>query len=397
MVVTMFSEYCGIPFEVEPVRVTYPDGTSHLSPDLAPRPMTASVAYINAALGLSLEPTEMCGRLQQMGIAATPSASTADQLDVLVPPTRPDVLHECDLMEDVGIAYGYNRLPRGLPVTNTVARPSPVNKLGDVLRRECAQAGWTECLPLILCSADENYRWLRRPEDASAVRLLNPASQEFQVVRTTLLPGLLKTLRENKALPLPMRVFECADIALTAPEEERRAKNRRRLAAAYSDRKGGFEVVHGLLDRIMQVLEVPRLVDGEASSGGGSGYYIKESDEPTFFPGRAATVHYRPAKVSRESPAAPAPETDHGSKESKASSALDTVASALKSVLPHHHHQQQHAASSSSSSATAAAATSALSSDICIGSLGILHPEVLDHFSLVNPVSALEIDVEPFL
>lgn len=146
----MFSEYCQVPFEVEPVRIISPDGTSRLSPDMTPRATTASVSYINAALGLSLSPAEMCTYLNRMSLLATPSAQDQDTLDVQVPPTRPDVLHECDIMEDVGIAYGFNNLPKGLPETNTVAKPLPINKLGDILRVECALAGWVEVLPLIL-------------------------------------------------------------------------------------------------------------------------------------------------------------------------------------------------------------------------------------------------------
>jgi phenylalanyl-tRNA synthetase beta chain len=61
-------------------------------------------------------------------------------------------LHECDIMEDAAIAYGFNNLPRKLPRTNTVAKPFAVNRLGDILRKECAMAGWIEALPLILVS-----------------------------------------------------------------------------------------------------------------------------------------------------------------------------------------------------------------------------------------------------
>lgn len=55
-------------------------------------------------------------------------------------------------MEDVGIAYGFNNLPIGLPKTSTVAKPFAINKLADVVRKECAMAGWLEVLPLILVS-----------------------------------------------------------------------------------------------------------------------------------------------------------------------------------------------------------------------------------------------------
>lgn len=87
-----------------------------------------------------------------MSLSAKPSTSDPDLLDVLVPATRPDILHECDIMEDAAIAYGYNNLPKSMPTTNTVAKAHPVNKLSDVIRKECAMAGWTEALPLILVS-----------------------------------------------------------------------------------------------------------------------------------------------------------------------------------------------------------------------------------------------------
>jgi phenylalanyl-tRNA synthetase beta chain len=109
------------------------------------------VSYINAALGIPLEPSTICDLFGRMSMHATPSPTDPNEtLLVEVPPTRPDIFHECDLMEDVGIAYGFNKLPRSLPVTNTVAKPFGVNRLADVIRKECAMAGWVEVLPLIL-------------------------------------------------------------------------------------------------------------------------------------------------------------------------------------------------------------------------------------------------------
>jgi phenylalanyl-tRNA synthetase beta chain len=149
MISTMFAEYCSIPFTIEPVKIHMPDGTSHISPPIAPRLTSASTSYLNAATGLSLPREEIATLLTRMSLDAAPS-SEADRLDVQVPCTRPDILHECDIMEDFAIAYGFNDLPKTLPTTNTVAAPFPVNKLADILRKECAQAGWIEALPLIL-------------------------------------------------------------------------------------------------------------------------------------------------------------------------------------------------------------------------------------------------------
>jgi len=80
------------------------------------------------------------------------SSSNPDEILVEIPSTRPDILHECDIMEDAAIAYGFNNLPHTFPATSTVAQPLAISKLSDVVRIEWALAGWVEVLPLILVS-----------------------------------------------------------------------------------------------------------------------------------------------------------------------------------------------------------------------------------------------------
>lgn len=58
------------------------------------------------------------------------------------------------------------------------------------------------------------------------------------------------------------------------------ARNERRLAVAFYNKQAGFEIVQGVLDRIMQVLEVPWK----------TGYEIKHHEDPSFMPGRCAAI-----------------------------------------------------------------------------------------------------------
>jgi len=104
------------------------------------------------------------------------------------------------------------------------------------------------------------------------VRLANPKTLDFQVVRTSLLPGLLKTIRENRNHSLPMRIFETADVVFKDKTLERQARNERHAAAVWCNKTAGFEMVHGILDRIMQMLEVPRISSADANAS--QGYYI---------------------------------------------------------------------------------------------------------------------------
>lgn len=385
IIVAMFSQYCAEPFTVEPVKVVYPDGTTKITPDLSNTRFPASVDYINRCTGLKLSAEEMIGYLQKMGhTASVDPANPTEKLIVDVPPTRPDILHECDLMEDVAVAFGFDNLPKTFPATNTVAAPLPINKLADIVRRECAYSGWIEVLPLILCSHDENFGWLNRKDDGtSAIVLENPKTAEYQVVRTTLLPGLLKTIRENRKHALPLRTFEVSDIAFKDVQEtERCARNERHVAAVYCDKMASFEVVHGLLDRLMLSLSIPK-IDGKADKSE-KGYWIEEIEEKengTFFPGRAASVHLRLPKV-QFNPGAVTDAKPPQAEKTEKTGALETVKQALEKVLPTTSGDKE---------------DETTEGDRVVGHIGVLHPTVLKNFSIDYPCSALEFNLQPFL
>src|SRR5690606_15234166 len=105
----------------------------------------------------------------------------------------------------------------------------------------------------------------KKDDGKTAVKLANPKTIEFQVVRTTLLPGLLKTIRENKQHSVPMKIFEVSDVAFKDLSLERKSRNERHFAAAWYGKTSGFEVVHGLLDRVMSMLRVAFFADGKNS------------------------------------------------------------------------------------------------------------------------------------
>jgi hypothetical protein len=89
------------------------------------------------------------------------------------------------------------------PLAPADASCAALNQLSEVLRGECAMAGYTEVLTWALCSAAENFAHLRRVDDGrTAVEIGNPATAEFEVCRTSLLPAALKTLGANRDTPL---------------------------------------------------------------------------------------------------------------------------------------------------------------------------------------------------
>ena len=127
----------------------YEDGKEFVYPDLSNRSVPTTVEYISNLVGVQFTADELVTLLSKMCLDAKIGAKP-NELVVTIPPTRSDILHACDIMEDAAIAYNFNKIPKTFPKANTIAAPLPVNKLGDLLRRECAMAGFTECLPLIL-------------------------------------------------------------------------------------------------------------------------------------------------------------------------------------------------------------------------------------------------------
>ena len=323
MMVTMFSQYCAQPFTVEAVDVVDALGTTAVFPNVSCRTVEAEMEFVNRCSGLSLSAQEAARLLARMQLSAVADA-TGQKLVVSVPPTRPDVLHAADVMEDVAISFGFNNIPKSVPPTVTTGRALPLNTLSDLLRSEVAMAGFTEVLTWVLCSHDDNFDNVQTKDDGrTAAIVANPAASDFQVVRSSLLPGVLRTLGHNKDAALPVRLFELGDVVLLDPQRDVGARNSRRLLALYSNTKAGFEVVHGLLDRVMEVLHI--------SMHETAGYHtragVSEESGP-WLPGRIAEVLFRGVRV---------------------------------------------------------------------GTMGVVHPDVLEKFDIAHPCSALELDIEPFL
>ena len=313
-IVCMISEHCVEPFVIEPVEVIYEaDGRKEITPDLSSTPFKATLKECKTILGLDLEPAKACKLLEKMCLEAKYDDETKT-IDVLAPPTRADLLHECDVVEDIAIAYGFSNITEVIPHTNTVGKELPVNQLTDLLRFELAQAGYTEALTLGLCSNEEAFTFLRRADDGvTAVELSNPATIEFEIVRPTLIPGLLKTLRENRSQKMSegLKLFEISGIVKLDTSDPVGARNHRHLAALYTGKTAGFEKIHGLVDRIFQLLDIAptaavaaaSVTKSKATSGNvgsssndGRQYIIRPFNSETFFPGRSAEILYDDGK-----------------------------------------------------------------------------------------------------
>lgn len=108
------------------------------------------------------------------------------------------------------------------------------------------------------CSVDDECEKVLKSRvdmESKLVRIANPKTQDFQVARYSLLPGLLKTVQANKNMPLPLKLFEISDVVYLDENVDTGTRNCRHLCALNYNKSPGFEIIHGLLDRFMQLLE----------------------------------------------------------------------------------------------------------------------------------------------
>ena len=108
-IVTMFSEHCGTKFEIEPVLIEHANGETEETPELKYWEESVEPDYIRRQIGLpkSVSADEMAKLLSKMGLV---SRVENEKIVSKVPPTRHDILHPCDIMEDVAVAYDFNKV-----------------------------------------------------------------------------------------------------------------------------------------------------------------------------------------------------------------------------------------------------------------------------------------------
>ena len=217
IMVTSLAERGG---NLESVTVSYPGGTSIVTPNLTPKKMLLKVEDAVELTGLSLSDAETVVCLQKMGYGARIKGK--GNLEVKVPAYRTDVLHQVDLIEDVAIGYGFDRIKPSTPQTSTSGKLLPITRLQNKVRDLLVGTGYQEIKSYVMTSPEiMNIKMLRnRPLTVTG----NPKSRDYSVLRNALLPVLLDFASQNQHADYPQRVFEVGDVVIPDERERTRAK-----------------------------------------------------------------------------------------------------------------------------------------------------------------------------
>ena len=322
-------------------------------------PVTMRVARANRILGLSLNQNDCAAVFDRLGFAWTANgATTNDALSeatiTVVPPSwRFDLAIEEDLIEEVARIRGFDSLPLRAPLApaNLAAVPGERRTLLN-LKRALAARDYQEIINFsFVSSAGEQALGL-----SQGIRLLNPIAEPLDVMRTTLIGGLLETLQRNlNRSAQRVRLFEAGRVFLRVPGKAGDAfevagiEQPLRIAAlAFGD---SGEPQWGLPSRTVDFYDAKADLEVLVGANGPHGSFA--SDALTFEPVTSAAL-------TSESPGG-------GSAES-----IGTALHPGRSARVHLHGQP-------------------------VGWIGELHPRLTSSLDLPRAPIVFELDVEPLL
>jgi phenylalanyl-tRNA synthetase beta chain len=167
-------------------------------------------------LGVQISPDEVMDIFRRLRL---PAEFENDVYQVQIPTRRPDLMMEVDLVEEVARLYGYDRIPATLPWGQQLPGAlTKEQKLRRDARHMLRELGLNEVVTYSLTS-DEAEQEIASLYDLQPIRVAMPMSKEHAVLRTTLLPQLIKVAaynvhRGNERVQL----FEVGKVYLTQEE-----------------------------------------------------------------------------------------------------------------------------------------------------------------------------------
>lgn len=176
-------EICGEPVDIYPK-------------EIKPYPVTLRYDYLNALVGKDIPSEKVDSIVKSLEMEIVNHSDNS--IDLLVPTYRVDVQRPCDVVEDVLRIYGYNNVDfsRNLRASlsfKTITDSS--NELRELISNQLTATGFNEILNNSL-TAESYYEGLT-DEHHAPVKLLNPLSNDLNVMRMSLLFGGLEVIEHN--------------------------------------------------------------------------------------------------------------------------------------------------------------------------------------------------------
>ena len=162
-----------------------------------PFEVTFSFSRCDSLLGNVIPKETIKGILSSLEINII--SETEDVLQLMVPPYRVDVQRECDVIEEILRVYGYNtiEIPRSLNSSVVNSKGLSAHKIVSEISNLLLGNGFNEILTNSL-TKQEYYTGVHQTHEEQHVKLLNPLSQELNILRRNLLFGGLESVARNQ-------------------------------------------------------------------------------------------------------------------------------------------------------------------------------------------------------
>jgi phenylalanyl-tRNA synthetase beta chain len=173
-------------------------GVTYATAPVPPVSITVAADYPDRVAGVADGSDTVTRRLRQVGCTVT-AAPDSGELTVVPPSWRPDLIDPADLAEEVIRLEGYEHIPVAEPRATAGRGLTGPQRLRRTTGRALGATGFTEVLSSPFVSAADFDRLLLPAGDArrEALAVANPLSEDEPLLRTTLLPGLLRVLARN--------------------------------------------------------------------------------------------------------------------------------------------------------------------------------------------------------
>ena len=234
----------------------------------------------NAVLGIDLEKSEMIRYFEKLNLSYDHETD-----EVIVPTWRQDVNEQCDLDEEVARFYGYDKIPTTLPTGEaTTGKSSFKMRIEQIARQIAEQFGFSEAQTYSFESPKVFEKLLLSQEDKQrqAVVISNPLGEDYSVMRTLPLGGMLTSLatnynRRNKNV----RLYELANIYLpkSLPLSELPDERTQFTLGFYGN--GDFFDLKGVVEEFLEKAGITGLLT-----------YEPKADKNFLHPGRQAQIRY---------------------------------------------------------------------------------------------------------
>ncbi|MEW6011750.1 MAG: phenylalanine--tRNA ligase subunit beta [Methanobacterium sp.] len=269
IICTSFGEVGG---QIETLEVIYSDKVT-VTPDLSPKKRKLSVQNTCKITGLDLNAIDIKELLSMARMDA--EIISEEELEVLIPAYRVDILHEVDLIENIAVEYCFNKIQSYLPDIATIAQTNKWYTSDKLLREVMVGLGFQEIMSLMLTSEENHYKNMLLEED-ERVEVSQPISQDRTMIRKSLLNGLMEFLEDNKHEELPQKIFEVGDVVYIDKTTETCTKTVKKIAGAITHSTANFTEIKSTVAAVMDNL----------------GYEMKLEflNHPSFIKGRCAGV-----------------------------------------------------------------------------------------------------------